>query len=153
MKRKSNKIGYELVIVAAAVVFVLATGGAPAQKTVLVEFPDKNVSITAEAADTPYAREKGLMFVRSLPENAGMIFVFESLQELHFWMKNTYIPLDIIFVSENFTVVNVAENAQPCSYYCEIYSSAAPAKYAIETNAGFAKRNGIEVGDKIRISY
>ncbi len=134
-----------------AIIFVLITANVQYGKYVSISFSGKNVSISAEVADTPYAREKGLMFVKSLPENSGMLFIFDYPQELRFWMKNTLIPLDIIFVSENFTVVNVAENAQPCSDYCPLYYSAAPAKYVVETNAGFAEKNGIKEGDEVRV--
>lgn len=139
-----------MIVVLAAIISVLIIGMQDNGKF-SVSFPDRNVSIIADIADTPYARGKGLMFVQSLPENAGMLFVFENPQDLRFWMKNTLIPLDIIFVSENFTVVNIAENAQPCSGYCPLYYSASPSKYVIETNAGFARKNGIKVGDSVRI--
>ncbi len=148
MKMEGNAGNKLLVLV--AVILILLILSPPKEKNVLVSFSGKS-TITAEVAGTPYLREKGLMFVRSLPQDYGMLFIFETPQQLRFWMKNTLIPLDIIFISENFTVVNIAENAQPCSEYCPLYVSAAPAKYVVEVNAGFAERNGIEVGDGVRI--
>ncbi|MBA3064951.1 DUF192 domain-containing protein [bacterium] len=154
MARKSrNNAGYGLVILA-AVVFIFVLNGLPARKAAIDFSGDGSgggISITAEVADTPFLREKGLMFIRSLPQNSGMLFIFESPRELRFWMKNTLIPLDMIFVSENFTIVNIAENAQPCAADCPLYYSAAPAKYVVETNAGFAKENGIRVGNNVVI--
>ncbi len=149
--RKKEKTKIVLIVALTAIIFVLITGSAPSYRNVSVSFPDRNVSITAEVADNPFSREKGLMFRQSLPQDSGMAFVFEQPQKLRFWMKNTLIPLDIIFVSENFTVVNVAENAQPCSGYCPLYYSAAPAKYVVEANAGFAEKNGIKAGDSVII--
>lgn len=146
-----NKTGYGLVIVAVAVVFVLAIGNMPAQKIVSVNFPESGVSLNAEVADTPYMLGRGLMFRQKMFLDSGMLFIFNEPKELKFWMKNTLMPLDIIFISENFTIVNIVEDAKPCTTNCEIYSSAAPAKYAIETNAGFARTNGIKAGDMIRI--
>ncbi len=148
--RKKEKTEITLIVALAAIIFVLITGN-DADKKASVTFPGKNVSITAEVADNPFSREKGLMFRQSLSQDSGMLFVFESPQELRFWMKNTLMPLDIIFVSENFTIMNVAESAQPCSGYCPLYYSAAPAKYVVEANAGFARKNGITVGDMISI--
>ncbi len=155
MKRKSNKTGnsragYEIVVIAIAIMFVLAIG-VPAQKTVSVEFPDSGVSLKTEVADTPYMQGKGLMFRQKMFLDSGMLFVFDKSKELKFWMKNTLMPLDMIFISENMTITNIIENAKPCTTNCEIYSSVSPAKYAIETNAGFVKTNGIEVGDSVRI--
>lgn len=149
--RRKEKTKIVLIVALIAIIFVLITGSTPSYRNVSVSFPHENVSITAEAADSPLAREKGLMFRGSLPKDSGMIFIFEYPQPLRFWMKNTFIPLDIIFVSENFTIVNIAENAQPCSGYCPLYYSASPAKYAVETNAGFARKNGIKAGDRVRI--
>jgi len=152
VKTRNNKTWCGLIIAAVAVIFVLATSNMPAQKSVSVEFPNSGVSLNVEVADTPYMLGRGLMFRQKMFIDSGMLFVFPQPQELKFWMKNTLMPLDMIFISENFTIVNIAENAQPCvSESCKIYSSIAPAKYTIETNAGFVRTNGIKVGDSVRI--
>jgi len=151
MKIKNDKILCGLVIVAVAVVFVLAIGNMPSQKNVSVEFPNSGVSLTAEVADTPYMLGRGLMFRQKMFLDSGMLFVFPQPQELKFWMKNTLMPLDMIFISENFTIVNIVEDAKPCTTKCEIYSSLLPAKYTVETNAGFVRDNGIKVGDSVKI--
>ena len=68
-------------------------------------------------------------------------------------MKNTLIPLDIIFIDKNFNIVNIIQNTQPCTKEpCQIYSSLKPVQYVIETNAGFADKNNIKIGQKIEIS-
>ncbi len=88
---------------------------------------------------------KGLMFRDSL--EGGMLFVFETKKSASFWMKNTKIPLDIIFLDEQFRIVDLKENFQPCTKDpCEVHTSI-PAKYAIEVNAGFIKGNKLKIGD------
>lgn len=108
----------------------------------------KNVTLKVKVADTEESRNKGLMFVEKLGENEGILFVYNDEQKRTFWMKNTLIPLDMIFVAANGTVVSVIENAEPCKKDpCEIYSVDAPSRYVVEVNAGFAKENGISAYD------
>lgn len=115
-----------------------------------------NATVDAEIASTPASRAKGLMFRESMCENCGMLFVFEKSGIHPFWMKNTRIPLDMIFISENGTIVDIIENATPCpdsAPACPNYMPRAPAKFVLEVNAGFSKRNGLEIGEKVGISY
>ncbi len=104
--------------------------------------------LSVEIARTAEEQEKGLMFRRSLPENGGMLFDLQSEQEVSMWMKNTFIPLDILFVSYDGRIVSVAPEAQPMSE--AIISSRAPAAAVIEVNAGMAKKLAVEVGDLVR---
>ena len=106
------------------------------------------VSITIEVSDTPEARIKGLMERWSLPELHGMLFVFDHPEIQRFWMHNTPLSLDMIFVDENCRILNVAESTTPMSK--QTYSSRGPAKYVVEVKAGFSKRHGIEEGMSIR---
>jgi uncharacterized membrane protein (UPF0127 family) len=78
-----------------------------------------------------------------------MLFVFEDVKYLSFWMKNTYIPLDMIFVDKDLRIVDTKEDVQPCLQedICPSYPSKQPAKYVLEVNAGFIQQNGIRVGD------
>ncbi len=111
---------------------------------------ENNKEISVEIADSYAERENGLMFRKNLDKDKGMFFIFEDSAIRNFWMKNTYIPLDIIFIDENFAIVNIAENAQPCiNEPCQTYSSLKPAKYVLEVNAGFSEENGIREGEKI----
>lgn len=109
-------------------------------------------NVTLEVADSSEERAQGLMFRESLPENHGMVFVYENAEPRSFWMKNTLIPLDMIFVAENGTVVDV-EHAVPqpnaSDEELETYRSDAPAKYVIELERGFANRTGIEPGAEV----
>ncbi|MFZ3077307.1 MAG: DUF192 domain-containing protein [Candidatus Aenigmatarchaeota archaeon] len=151
MKTNNSKTGYELAIAAVAVILLLAIGSMSSAKNVSVKFPNSGVSLKAEVADTPYMLGRGLMFRQKMFLDSGMLFVFSQQQILKFWMKNTLMPLDMIFISENFTIVNIVEDAKPCTSNCEIYSSIAPAKYTVEANAGFVRNNGIKVGDEVRV--
>jgi uncharacterized membrane protein (UPF0127 family) len=101
-----------------------------------------------EIADTPSARAKGLMHRRAMPQDQGMLFNFKMDTPVTMWMKNTYIPLDMVFVSRYGIVTNVAADAKPMSE--AIISSDGPAYAVIELNAGVASGIGLKVGDEVR---
>jgi uncharacterized protein len=106
------------------------------------------VSIAIEIADTVAARTLGLMG-RELPDfSEGMLFVFERNQVLSFWMRNTPAPLDIIFVSENGEILNIAHRTIPMSDI--LYSSAGAARYVVEVRGGFCEQFGIDQGARIQ---
>ena len=109
------------------------------------------VSVVAEIADDNMERAIGLMNHTSLEENAGMLFVWSDEKTRSFWMKNTLIPLDIIFIDENKTIADIT-TMQPCkSLFCDSYRSKAPARYVLEVNAGFAEKHDVKIGDKVKI--
>jgi uncharacterized protein len=113
---------------------------------------DGRVTVPVEVADTNEERSQGLMFRESLPENDGMLFVFDEEAPRTFWMKNTKIPLDMIFIGSDM-VVDQVTTAQPCvADPCAVYPSIQPVQYVVEVNAGFAKEHGIEAGDRIEIN-
>ena len=104
-----------------------------------------------EIAITPAERALGLMHRDSLAESAGMLFVFSAERTLNFWMKNTLIPLDILYMDSDGLVVDIQTmHPQPGVPDSELkhYPSAAPAQYALEINAGLAESRGFEVGDQ-----
>lgn len=104
------------------------------------------VPLLVEVADTPTERSKGLMERASLEPGAGMLFAFKEPQMLQFWMKDTKIPLEILFFDAQGNFVN-ASTMQPCTADpCPTYSSAALAKYAVEVNPGFREQSGVGVG-------
>ncbi|MBR9707162.1 MAG: DUF192 domain-containing protein [Candidatus Diapherotrites archaeon] len=110
------------------------------------------VRVLVEVADIDAERSQGLMFRASLAENAGMWFVFDGEKQRTFWMKNTLIPLDIIFVDSEFKVVDI-KSAVPCeSDPCTTYSSKSPAQFVLEVNAGFAKKHSLSIGDVVSSS-
>ena len=114
-----------------------------------VEIEDKAL-VFVELADDEEERREGLMYRQSLEENSGMLFLYESERELSFWMKNTFIPLDIIFINSDFEIVDI-HHAVPCrADPCPQYVSKLPAQYVLEVNGGFAEKKGIEEGDQAR---
>jgi uncharacterized membrane protein (UPF0127 family) len=110
------------------------------------------LAIDAELATTPETRTHGLMQRISLPGDQGMLFIFERPQPLSFWMFNTLIPLDIIFVDAQRRISSIAASVPPCRppLRCPTYSSRGPAQFALEVNAGTAVKAGIHVGDELR---
>ena len=109
------------------------------------------VDIVAEIADDGMEKAVGLMNRTSLAPRAGMLFVWDDENTRSFWMKNTLIPLDIIFIAANGTIVDIT-TMQPCkSLFCESYRSKAPARFVLEVNAGFAAEHNVRVGDKVGI--
>lgn len=104
--------------------------------------------IDIEVADNNQLRARGLMYRSSIPENAGMLFI-QDLEELQsFWMKNTYISLDILFVNAEKKIVTIHANTTPLKEWS--YASTEPALYVVEVNAGFTSRHGISTGDEIQ---
>src|ERR687897_824033 len=118
-----------------------AQSNSPA-KTVFIEIAD----------DTP-EQERGLMFRKSLGPNSGMLFVYDDLAYRSFTMKNTFIPLDMIFLDNDLKIIDIKKDVQPCLQEdpCPSYPSAWPAKYVLEVNAGFTDQNSIQVGDGLEI--
>jgi uncharacterized protein len=116
---------------------------APKFKKILVG----KIPLRVEVVDTLEKQERGLMFRQSLPENEGMLFVYREPQELAFWMRNTIIPLDIVFVGADGIILNIHQ-ARPLDESV-LYRSAGAAKYVIETNQGWFSRHGIRPGDRI----
>lgn len=101
-----------------------------------------------ELADSPEERAKGLMFRRAMPEDQGMLFDFHAETPILMWMKNTYIPLDMIFVSRKGVVTRIAADTTPLSE--EVISGGGPVYAVIELNAGAARKMGLKPGDAVR---
>ncbi len=101
-----------------------------------------------EIVDSPQGRQTGLMYREQMDENKGMLFIFEEEGDHKFWMKNTLIPLDIIWMNDNFEVVYIGHNAQPClETYCESFGSEDSSRYVLEINSGLAEKFDIQIGD------
>lgn len=122
----------------------------------LTHFPRTTLTIRARGhvdrfdvwiADTPARQEQGLMFVRDLPASKGMLFPQDSPQVAHFWMKNTYIPLDMVFVGEDGRVAKIITNAKPFSL--DVLSSDVPVIAVLEIRGGEAQQLGVRVGDRL----
>jgi uncharacterized protein len=130
----------------------VAAAGQWKQPTATVTFRG-GVQVRAEIVDTPSAIERGLMFRESLPPNEGMLFVFERTGVYPFWMKNTLVPLDIIWLDEDWRIVSIAASVPPCrADPCPTSPPDGPARYVVEVNAGFTRRHGIARGDRVIVS-
>ena len=132
---------------AAALVLTLTSAWALDRNTVEIASKGGVHVFTVEIADTEAAREKGLMYRKSLPPGQGMLFDFHSDQPVRFWMKNTYIPLDMIFIRSDGRILNIAENTTPMSE--NEVPSAGPVQAVLEVRGGTARKLGIAPGDRV----
>jgi uncharacterized membrane protein (UPF0127 family) len=106
------------------------------------------VTVRVEIARTPAQTQRGLMFRRTLAADAGMLFLFPRPQQLSFWMRNTYLPLDMIFIEPDLTVLGVVENTVPLTDdSCRVPGLS---QYVLEVNAGFARTHAINTGTPVR---
>jgi len=110
-------------------------------------------TFTVEVADNDAERARGLMFRDQMDAQAGMLFLFDFQGLQAFWMKNTRIPLDILYFDEGWILVGWSLNTPPCSLgdRCPSYPSGAPARYVLELNAGTSERIGVRLGDKLTV--
>ena len=107
------------------------------------------MAFQVELAKTPSERAQGLMFRRSLPKNHGMLFLFAYNGQSSFWMKNTLLSLDLIFIDEAGVIVDLIQNAQPLSEAA--LTPQAPYRYVLEVVAGSVSQNSIQIGDRVTI--
>jgi len=117
------------------------------QLSLCIQSKGKSHGFTVEMAISPEDQARGLMFRTSLADDAGMLFPYRAPQTLSFWMKNTYIPLDIIFIREDGSIENIAANTIP--YSLDSVSSTGPAIAVLEIRGGLAAELEIEPGDKV----
>lgn len=112
----------------------------------------KGTTFKVEVADDDESRIMGLMFRDHLPEDRGMLFIFPDNVPRSFWMKNTRIPLDILYFDEDWTLVSMQQDVPPCRVpRCPGYPSEGPARYVLELNAGTAKQLGVAKGDPLQV--
>lgn len=103
-----------------------------------------------EIADTMQKQEIGLMNREYLAPDVGMLFIFAKEEIHNFWMKNTLIPLDIIWINKNKKIIFIKENVQPCKIeQCELFTPNEKAKYVLEINGGLAEEMRFDIGDEI----
>ncbi len=107
------------------------------------------VSLDVEVADTEPKREHGLMFRTELAGNQGMIFLFDEEQPITMWMKNTYIPLDMVFIGSDWRIVHIATDTEPLS--TDHIPSVQPALRVLEIAGGQAKKLGLAIGDTVSL--
>ncbi len=153
MKPALHDFLHKRIPLAALAVFILiaiAALNACAQgPRVEIVAPDGAVrtTVNVEIADTDAAREMGLMYRRTMDENAGMIFVFAKPGHQQFWMKNTVIPLDMIFAGADRRIVGIVREARPFTESIDAVDG--DSQYVLEVNGGFCARHGVAAGDKL----
>lgn len=117
-----------------------------------VRLPD-DTTITAETATTPQQQARGLMFRKNLAHDHGMLFMFSDQNPRGFWMYNTLIPLDIIWIDEDRRIVFISANTPPCPSQnpteCPNYGVGVPARYVLELAAGQAMKHNLKVGEQL----
>ena len=124
---------------------------AAAQDTIEIVTSSGVHAFSVELATNDAERARGLMFRKSLPEGHGMLFDFQTDQQVQFWMRNTYIPLDMIFIRGDGRVLNIAQNATPLSD--ALIPSAGPVRGVLEVIAGTARKFHIAPGDRVTGSF
>lgn len=129
----------------------LFSGPLYAQTTELITIvsDDSRHEFRVEIMRKPQERARGLMYRKHLDPDAGMLFDFGRQLTARMWMRNTYIPLDMLFVHENGKIINIAENTIPHSE--EILSSTENVRYVLEINGGLSAKLGIEAGDRLEL--
>jgi len=119
----------------------------------IVTFYSENMkklcTFRVELAATPEEHERGLMYRKSLASDDGMLFVFETDRVQFFWMKNTYIPLDMVFINSKYEVTGIYKSAKPFDE--TTVTSWSPAMYVLEINSGKANQCNIKVGSKVKL--
>jgi len=107
----------------------------------------KTVNYHVEIATSRAQMRRGLMYRKSMTPDHGMLFVYHRTQTIQMWMKNTYLPLDMLFIDEHGRIAGIAAHAKPLN--TDVISSGKPARAVLELNAGEADRHGIRVGDEV----
>jgi uncharacterized membrane protein (UPF0127 family) len=119
-------------------------GGPPSVPIVHVGFQDKNVKVDAELVVSQHDTSRGLMYRKSMPEDRGMLFDLRARDDHQFWMHNTCIPLDLLYVDEDGLIVGIVENAPTLDDTSR--GVGCPSRYVLEVNAGWSRRHGVRAG-------
>jgi uncharacterized membrane protein (UPF0127 family) len=142
------RLGWAMPVLAAALI-AFADDCARTAELQTLEIASKTGvhAFQVEMAITPEEKERGLMFRRELPDGHGMLFDFQFDQNVAFWMKNTYIPLDMLFIRGDGRILRIAENTEPLSE--RNIPSGGPVRAVLEVIGGTAKKLGIAAGDQV----
>jgi uncharacterized protein len=141
------RLAAALLVAACATVAALASAQASGQGTLEIVSASGVHAFTVELATNDAERERGLMYRKELPEGHGMLFDFDHDQPVAFWMHNTYISLDMIFIRSDGRIMRIEENAEPMSD--KLIPSGSPVRAVFEVIAGTARTLGIVPGDRV----
>ncbi|MCS6961773.1 MAG: DUF192 domain-containing protein [Deltaproteobacteria bacterium] len=137
-----------LIIFVVSLIFLFRLIAKPKVSTVkIISEGHKQVIFEVEIADSIPKKAVGLMYRKKLPENYGMLFTYDREGFYPFWMKNTYLSLDLIFISRDNKIVDIKKNLKPLS--TEQINSSVPFQYALEVLAGTADKYGLKTGDSV----
>jgi uncharacterized membrane protein (UPF0127 family) len=114
---------------------------------VKVRFTESGAAVDAELVRSPHDTERGLMYRKAMAEDRGMIFDLTTRDDHQFWMHNTCIPLDLVYVDEDGLIVGIVENAPTLDDTSR--GVGCPSRYVVEVNAGWARRHGVKAGQHI----
>jgi len=142
-----TRISFALLVMVAVAWSVAPPARGAEQQTLEIASKTGVHVFSVELAVTDEERQKGLMFRRSLPPSYGMLFDFKRDQEVSFWMHNTYVSLDMIFIRSDGRIVRIAENTETESD--KLIPSQGPVRFVLEVVAGTARKLGIEPGDRV----
>jgi uncharacterized membrane protein (UPF0127 family) len=109
----------------------------------------KGEAVTVEIAENDHDRQRGLMYRKSMPDDRGMIFWFKEKENHAFWMHNTCIPLDMLYIDDDGLIVGIEENTPTMSD--DTFEVGCPSQYVLELNAGWARAHGVRAGQKVKI--
>ena len=135
------------IIIALGIFLAIAPAWPAGQQTLEIASKSGVHVFSVEIADNDADRAKGLMYRKELPEGQGMLFDFHRDQDVSFWMQNTYIPLDMIFIRGDGRILRIAENTEPLS--TRLIPSGAPVRAVLEVIGGTARKLGIAPGDRV----
>ena len=142
------RIAAALLLVGGATLAARVPARAAGEATIEIVSSSSGVhAFRVQLATNDAERERGLMFRKELPEGHGMLFDFETVQPVTFWMHNTYIPLDMIFIRGDGRILRIAENTEPLS--TRIIPSNGPVRAVLEVIGGTARKFGIAPGDRV----
>ena len=152
MKQKNirSRLVYFIVIALILVLIILYLPFSHIKRFDIEKVCIKSKCFSVELAQSPSEREQGLSYRSNLDEDKGMLFIFQQPMITHFWMKDTLIPLDIIWINDRNEIIYLEKNAQPCNIEpCKLYGPDKPSKYVLEINANLSEKYGFSIGDKI----
>jgi uncharacterized protein len=149
--RPARRRSFAGLLLLTAILATATIAGCSRDPEVEILAPDgaRRATVTVEIANTPAKRELGLMYRKHLDENAGMLFIFAAPNSDYFWMRNTFIPLDMIFADDQARVAGIVADAQPQSEG-HLRAGDRLTLYVLEVNAGFCARHGIVKGDRFK---
>lgn len=144
-----RRIGAALLLAAGLLASAAGAGHADGSGQVTIRAGSASHPFAVEIVDTPASREHGLMGRKSLAPDQGMLFDFEVTEPVYFWMKDTPLPLDMIFIGRDLAIIRIEHSATPFSE--RVIPSGGPVRYVLEVAGGTARRLGISPGDRVAI--